>query len=245
MTLELERLACGFSGREPLVSELSLAVEPGAAVAFVGPNGAGKTTLLRTLAGLLPPLAGRVRLGEQDLAGLSRVERARQLALLSQEGAGEEGLTVRELVELGRTPYLGLFGRMGRADHEAVEHALQACHLAGLAGRRLDRLSGGERQRARIALAVAQQPRLLLLDEPVNHLDLRRRHEFYTLVGELRAERGLAVVLVLHDLAEAYREAQRVLVLDGGRALEVAADDPERRQKLCAAFGVPEDRLPV
>jgi iron complex transport system ATP-binding protein len=245
--LQVEQLSCGFAGTAttPLLSGLNLELAPGEAVAVVGPNGVGKTTLLRTLAGLLPLLQGAVRLGGEDLTRLSGVERARRLAMLTQVGSGEESLSVRELVELGRTPYLGLFGRLGPEDHQAVDHALTACHLEALAERRLDRLSGGERQRARIALTVAQQTDLLLLDEPVNHLDLRRRHEFYGLVSQLRKERGLAVVYVLHDLAEAFREAQRVFVLSGGQAALVRPDDPQRRSKLAEAFEVPEDRVPA
>jgi iron complex transport system ATP-binding protein len=236
-------LCCGFD--RALVSDLSLALSPGQAVAFVGPNGAGKTTLLRTLAGSLPPLGGKVLVNGQDLGRLSGPDRARQLALLSQEGWGEESLTVRELVELGRTPYLGLWGRLGAADRDAVDHAIEACQLVELASHRLDRISGGERQRARIALTVAQQTSLLLLDEPVNHLDLRRRYEFYELITQLRRQRDLAVVFVLHDLAEAFREADTVMVISEGQAVQVPAEDPDRLEKLSAAFGVPEDRIMI
>lgn len=242
--LRTESLSCGYS-KSALLSGLDLAVEPGQAVAIVGPNGVGKTTLLRTVAGLLAPLSGSVWVQDQDLFGLSSIRRARQVALLPQEDWGDKSLTVQEMVQLGRTPYLGLWGHFDRQDHTSVSEALSACQLSDLAARRLDQISGGERQRARIALTLAQSPALLLLDEPVNHLDLRRRHEFYQLLARLRAQRRLAVVMVLHDLVEAYREADRVLVLSDGRAAEIPVDDPLRARRLAEAFGVPEDRIPI
>jgi iron complex transport system ATP-binding protein len=244
--LVAEQLSCGYAGRTPpLVAGLDLTLAPGEAVAIVGPNGAGKTTLLRTVAGLVRPLAGRVLLGGAELRALQPAERARRVALLSQEAGEAEGVTVRELVELGRTPHLGLWGALRPGDEEAVDEALELCGLASLAQQRLDELSGGERQRARVALAVAQQAPLLLLDEPASHLDLRRRHELFAQLARLRGERHLALLLVLHDLVEAYREAQRVLVLAGGRAEEIPAGDPRRIEKLAAAFGVPAERIVV
>jgi iron complex transport system ATP-binding protein len=244
--LVVEQLSCGYVQRAaPLVAGLDLRLAPGEAVAIVGPNGAGKTTLLRTVAGLVHPLSGRVLLGGVDVKALQPEERARRVALLSQEAGEAEGFTVRELVELGRTPHLGLWGALRPTDAEAVDEALELCGLAALAPQRLDELSGGERQRARVALAVAQHAPLLLLDEPASHLDLRRRHELFTQLARLRTDRGLAMLLVLHDLVEAYREAQRVLVLAEGRAEEIPAGDPQRVEKLARCFGVPAERIVV
>jgi iron complex transport system ATP-binding protein len=243
-TLEVRGLSCGYAPGERLLSDLELRLGAGEALAVVGPNGAGKTTLLRTLAGLLAPLSGTVRVEGTELSRLRHHERARLVGVLSQEDLGDGTLTVRELVELGRTPYLGLWGRLAADDHAAVDRALSSCHLEELSRRRLDRISGGERQRARIAMTVAQETSLVLLDEPVNHLDLRRRFEFYELLTELRRERGLATVVVLHDLIEAYRETDRVLVLGDNGGHEIGLDDPERTQKLARAFGVPADRVP-
>jgi iron complex transport system ATP-binding protein len=242
--LEAIELTCGY-GITRVVQDVTLAVAPGETVALVGPNGAGKTTLLQTLAGALPPLGGRVRVRAADVSRLDPAARARHIALLPQDDPAEAGLTVREMVELGRTPYLGLFGRLSAEDEQAVDGALAACQIEELANRRVDRISGGERQRARIAMTVAQQPDVLLLDEPANHLDLRRRYELYALLARLRREHGLAVVLILHDLTEAYREAHRVLVVHSGRVELVASDDASRTRRLAQAFGVPDDRIPV
>jgi iron complex transport system ATP-binding protein len=240
--LALSGLAWGWPGRE-LGAGLRLEVGRGEAVALLGANGAGKTTLLRTCAGMLAPLAGSVALGGADAGRLRAEERARRVALLPQQLAEDEGLTVRELVELGRTPHLGLFGHLGPRDREAVAHALAACELVELAARRLSEISGGERQRARLALAVAQDAPLLLLDEPASHLDLRRRHELFELLRRLRRERGLALAIVLHEPADAFREAERVLLLHDRRAEELRADSPRRVELLARAFGVPEDRI--
>jgi iron complex transport system ATP-binding protein len=245
LVLRAEALSCGYSPARPVVSGVDLALAPGEAVAVVGPNGSGKTTLLRTLAGLLPPIGGRVLLGDADARGLDPRARARRVAVLPQSDSVEGSLTVREVVELGRTPFLGPFGRFSPSDRALVVEALEACRLAPLADHRLDRLSGGERQRVRVAMVVAQQAPALLLDEPSSHLDLRRRFELFELVGTLRRERRLGTLLVLHDLVDAFRETDRVLLVEGGRAEALGPDDPGRRSRLARAFGVPEDRIPL
>ncbi len=240
--LSARDLAVGYG--EVLISGVELSLSAGEAVSIVGPNGTGKTTMLRTLGGLMPPLSGTLELDGAALATLPPRQRARRVAVLPQVDRAEGSLTVAELVELGRTPHLGLWGHLSQADRDAVARALEACQLDSLAHRRLDRVSGGERQRARIALTLAQEAPVLLLDEPVNHLDLKRRYEFFGLIERLREERGLAVILVLHDLAEAFREADRVLVLHGGEAEELSPDDSKRVEKLAHAFEVPPEWIP-
>lgn len=241
--VELQGLSWGHERRAPLGSLPALGLVGGEALAVVGPNGAGKTSLLQTLCGALPAVAGTIRLAGQALAELTPRSRAQRVALLPQTLALDPELTVRELVELGRTPYLGWWGRLAPTDHAAVESAIARCDLRALADVALGRLSGGERQRALVAMTVAQQAPLLLLDEPTTHLDLRWRHQLFELLHALRRDLEVAVVMVLHDLAEAYREAPRVLVLGAGRAEEVARDDPARRERLATVFDVPPDRL--
>jgi iron complex transport system ATP-binding protein len=239
--LRADDLGWGYPGR-PLGSRLALRLERGQAVALLGPNGAGKSTLLRTLAGVLPPLGGQLLLGGKDVARMSGRERARQAALLTQELQEDEGLLVRELVEIGRTPHLGRWGTRRAEDRDAVDRAVELCGLRGLEQRPLGQLSGGERQRARIAMAVAQQAPLLLLDEPTTHLDLCRRYQLFEQLRRLRKE-GAALLMVLHEISDAFRQADRVLVLDGERADEVSADSPETVGRLARAFAVPESQV--
>lgn len=241
--LIVEGLSCGHHD-VPLLSGLDLSLEAGKALAVVGPNGAGKSTLLCALAGQDAMMAGKVLVQGEDLTALADVERARLVAMLPQTDRGDGGLRVEELVALGRTPHLGLWGHLGSEDRAAVQRALEDCGLTELRERPLEQLSGGERQRARIAMTLAQQCPLLLLDEPANHLDLRRRHELFELLGRLRKERRLALVLVLHDLQDAFREADEVLLLAQGRAEWVGLQDTDRVERLAHAFGVPVERIP-
>ena len=238
-----EALAWGYSSA--LGEDLTLSVRAGEALAIVGPNGAGKTTLLRTLSGQISPLAGRVQLGGAPLEALPIAERAKRVAVLPQLSGVDHDLSVRELIELGRTPHLGLWGRMDREDTAAVQEALVACDLESLAERSLAQISGGERRRAQVAMCLAQRAPLLLFDEPTTHLDIRRRHELFELIKKLRQETSLSFVLVLHDLVDAYREAERVLVLSKAGPMEIAADDEQRAEKLADAFEVPKERIPL
>lgn len=240
--LQTERLSWGYND-PPLGAKLQLTLAPGEAAALVGPNGAGKTALIKTIAGQLPPLSGRVLVSGQAVEELDSSRRAQLVAMLPQNSAIDEGLTVRELVELGRTPHLGLWGAFCAEDSAAVARALALCQLEQLAHRPLSEVSGGERQRARIALTVAQESPLLLLDEPANHLDLKRRYELFAQLRQLRTDQGTAVLLVLHDLADAYREADRVYVLTGSGVEQIPAEDPDRRERLARAFDVPPEQI--
>jgi iron complex transport system ATP-binding protein len=193
-------------------------------VALIGPNGAGKTTALRAIAGLVP-YDGRVCVLEDDAHGLPRKHLARRVALVPQVPLIPGDITVRAYVLLGRTPHLGYFGTERRKDHDAVDAALEQLDLVSFAERRLDTLSGGERQRATLARALAQDARLLLLDEPTAALDMGRQQQVLEIVDELRGSRGLTVVSTMHDLTLAGQYADRLLLLDGGRL--VAAGSPD------------------
>jgi cobalamin transport system ATP-binding protein len=193
-------------GRQAVLAGVTLAVHPGEILALVGPNGAGKTTLLKLLAGLLVAHGGQVR-----AVGV----RARTVAYLAQSEGLPADWSAREVVELGRLPYVGLWRDLTREDARAVDWAMERTETAHLAGRLVANLSGGERQRVALARALAQAPRVLLLDEPAAHLDLRHQ---VGLLAALRAEaaRGVGVVAVLHDLAFA-AQADRCVVLSQGR----------------------------
>ena len=227
--LALERLDFGYgterahSPNAPtLLRDLSLRVMPGEMVALLGPNGAGKTTVLKLASGVLAPRAGVVRLNGEPLARMGRAVIARRVAVVPQDFSVQFAYTVRQVVELGRTPHRGFLGMGGASDQEAVERALAETRTAALADRVFNELSGGERQRVILALALAQQAGLVLLDEPTAHLDIRYQVEALELLRWLNRERGLTVVAALHDLNLAARFFPRLVLFARG----VVADGP-------------------
>jgi iron complex transport system ATP-binding protein len=216
MRIELDRVSVGH-GDVPVLPDLHLDIADGSMVGLIGPNGCGKSTLLHTIGGLLPPLAGVVRLDGVDRTRIPPRERARRLAMLPQAPATPPGLTVRELVMLGRHPHRPLFGRGGPQDAQAVTEALELTDLTGFADRPVEGLSGGERQRVWMAMTIAQAAGTVLLDEPTTFLDLGHQFELLELVASLREQRELTVVVVLHDLHQAARFCERLVVLGDGR----------------------------
>jgi len=216
--LKVEEVGLGYGGKKVL-DEVSLQLRPGEWLVLLGPNGAGKSTLMRVMAGLLGPQAGRVLLENKLLAQYSAWQRGQHLAFLSQSASYPEDLTVEEVVRLGRTPYLGLLGREGREDLEAIHWAMNVTQTAQFRDRLLWTLSGGERQRAMLARALAGRPKYLLLDEPTNHLDLHHQAEFLALLGDLRRG-GIGILTVLHDPNLACR-ADRIAFMALGRLMAV------------------------
>ena len=217
MTILAATAVTAAYGPRLVLHECSFALASGEVVAIVGPNGAGKSTLLRVLAGLLRPTAGRVLLDGEDLAALSRSKVARRIAVVPQIFDTLFPFTVREVVALGRTARLGAFGRGSAIDMAAVDRAIGELELEALAARRIDRLSGGERQRAVLAMALAQETAVLLLDEPTVHLDPGHQLATLELLRELGQRRQLAVCAVLHDLNLASTFASRIVALADGR----------------------------
>jgi len=220
--IEAHDLTVGY-GTRSVLERVNLALRRGEVTALIGPNGSGKSTLLRTLVRLLQPTGGSVLLDGQAINELSTREVARQMAALPQQPEVPAGLTVVELVEQGRYPHRGPLQTFGVADREAVNRALEETGMTAFQNRALDELSGGERQRAWIALALAQDTPILLLDEPTTFLDLGHQFEVLELIGRLRARNGLTVVLVLHDINQAARHADRIVALDQGA---IVADGP-------------------
>jgi iron complex transport system ATP-binding protein len=220
-------------GARSVLHGLSLAFEPGW-TAIVGPNGAGKSTLLRTLAGLLPVQRGQVLLNGHPLADCSARERGRAIAWLAQQGQARGELNVRELVELGRLPHLGLIGVPTAADQAAVDEAMRLTECSEWAERPLQQLSGGERQRCLLARALAVQAPVLLLDEPTTHLDPPHQIAVVRLLQRL-AQRH-TVISVLHDLPLAL-QADRLVLMRQGRVVATGAhDDAELHAALCELF---------
>ncbi|MFK8022817.1 MAG: ABC transporter ATP-binding protein [Ilumatobacter sp.] len=199
-----------------VVDHLDLDVPDGKVTAIIGPNACGKSTLLRALARLLNPSSGHVVLDGEQIQKLPTKEVARRLGLLPQTPIAPAGIMVVDLVARGRTPHQKLFQQWSEADERAVLAALVATGTADLANRAVDELSGGQRQRVWIAMALAQETELLLLDEPTTFLDIAHQIEVLDLVEELNAERGRTVVVVLHDLNLACRYAHHVVAMRGG-----------------------------
>lgn len=226
-------------GDARVVHGVSLEIPPASVTAIVGPNGCGKSTLLRGLARLHAPASGTVLLDGRDIHERSTKDVARELGILPQSPLAPGGITVRDLVGRGRTPHLKALRPWQDADTRAVTDALRATGLTGLAERPVDSLSGGQRQRAWIALALAQQTELLLLDEPTTFLDIAHQYEVLDLVHGLAAN-GRTVVVVLHDLAQAARYADHLVLMSAG--LILARGNPSEvltADRVGAAFGLP------
>jgi len=216
--LRAEAVSLAYDDRL-VVEDLSLAVPTGAITMVVGPNACGKSTLLRALARLLRPRAGAVLLDGQELHRLPTREVARRLGLLPQQPVAPDGLVVRDLVARGRHPHQRWYRQWSAEDEAAVTAALAATGTVDLADRSVDELSGGQRQRVWIALALAQQTEVLLLDEPTTFLDLAHQLEVLDLLADLHAADGRTIVCVLHDLNLACRYAHHLVVLRDGRVL--------------------------
>jgi iron complex transport system ATP-binding protein len=222
-----------------ILRDVSVALAAGERLALVGPNGAGKSTLLRVLAGTLHPAAGRVELGGVPLAGLERSEIARRLAVVPQQTALPFSMRVEEVVALGRLPHEAPLRGSRPADRAAVAAAIERVGLGHLLGRDARELSLGERQLVLLALAVAQDAPVLLLDEPTVHLDLRHQVEAMELLRDLNERDGTALVAVLHDLGLAAHFFPRLVVIDHGR---IVADGPPATvltdERIREVFGV-------
>ncbi|MFD8595631.1 ABC transporter ATP-binding protein [Kitasatospora sp. NPDC059646] len=204
-------------GDRTVVRGLDLELPGGAVTAIVGPNACGKSTLLRGLVRLLGPAAGTVTLDGADIHRMPARTLARRMGLLPQQPVTPEAVTVEALVRLGRYPHQRMLTPWSAADRDAVEEALRRTGTDALRDRPVDQLSGGQRQRAWIALALAQDTELLLLDEPTTFLDLRHQLDVLDLVADLHRDFGRTVVMVLHDLGQAARYADHLVVLDGGK----------------------------
>ncbi|CAI8027022.1 Hemin import ATP-binding protein HmuV, partial [Geodia barretti] len=203
-------------GGNPILKSVSFEARPGEIAGLIGPNGAGKSTLLRVLAGLIRPDAGTVSIGETPLKGMNAGERARRMAFMPQQDVAHP-FTALETVLMGRYAHLGRFSLEGNRDREIAIAAMARTDTAHFEGRQLDRLSGGERQRVILARALAQEPGVMLLDEPSASLDLRHRLSIMETLRAEAANRQVAVVIALHDVSLAGRYCDRICLLSEGR----------------------------
>ncbi|CAK7260466.1 MULTISPECIES: ABC transporter ATP-binding protein [unclassified Shinella] len=226
-------------GDRRIVENLDLLVPERRFTALVGPNGSGKSTILRTFAGLMAPSCGSIFLDGRSIATLGTREMARRVGVLLQGPVAPEGLTVRDLVQQGRYPHRSLFGRWSEADQAACDEALMLTGMTTLADTPLDTLSGGQRQRAWIAMTLAQQGEVLLLDEPTTYLDLAHQVELMNLITVLVRDHRKTVVAVLHDLNQAARYAEHIVLLKGGTISAAGRpSDVISQEAIADVFGV-------
>lgn len=226
-------------GDNPAVRGVSFVVEPGEIVSIIGPNGSGKSTLLKAAAKLVPLYSGTISIGGEDIRSISFKALACRVAMLLQINRAPEDLTVRELVRYGRLPHKRWFEGENEEDARAVARALADTAMEPLSHKRLGELSGGERQRAWLAAALAQEPDILLLDEPTTYLDIRYQLELLERVGHLNRARGLTVVMVLHDLNQAAAYSHRVALLQKGHLVSIGcAEDVLTPETLREVFGI-------
>ncbi len=225
--LALANVSAGY-GRRQVLQGVTWSVAPGEFVGLIGPNGCGKTTLLRVLSGVLPMTAGEVRVQGTPLREIDRRQLARTQACLLQDLSLDLAFTVREVVLMGRSPHLPRFGSETSRDLQIGQQAMERADVSHLADRLITELSGGERQRTLIAMCLAQEPQILLLDEPTSHLDIGHQLSLLDLIARLNRETGVTIVAVFHDLNLAAEYCRRVLVLERGRV---------------AALGTPEEVL--
>jgi iron complex transport system ATP-binding protein len=222
--LEFNQVSFGYSPDAILFHDLTWMINRGEMVGLIGPNGAGKTSLLRLASGTMAPLAGKIIFDKRNLRSLGRREIARSIAVVPQELTMPFAFTVRHMIEMGRTPHLSSlsWGALSHNDRNAVDHAIAMTGTEKLADRIFNELSGGEQQKVLIAMALAQEPELLLLDEPTAHLDVRHQIEVLDLVAQLNKEKSLTVLAILHDLNLAARYFPRLLLFQQG----IVADGP-------------------
>ena len=207
----LRAVSGGYTDRD-----ISLKVDEGELLGIIGPNGSGKTTLLRMMSGVLKPRCGALTYREQDIYRMPVRELSRSFAFVPQDTQVNFAFTVWEIVLLGRIPHLGRIAFEGRRDYAVAENALELTETGGLKEKFIDALSGGERQRVIIAKALAQEPRLLFLDEPTAHLDIAHKIRILDLLRRLNRENKVTIVIVLHDLNLAAEYCSRIVLLDQG-----------------------------
>ena len=219
--LHVENLTCGYDGK-PIVKDVNFEVKLGDFVGIVGPNGCGKTTLLRAIAGILDPHAGQIKVRRVPLHKLSRREIARRIAYIPQMMEPTQGFTVEDMVLMGRTPYLDRFNFETEDDYDISRWALEELKIDTMAHTPVTQLSGGEFQRVAIARALAQEPQILLLDEPTSHLDLRYQVKILRLLRKIRKTRS--IIATFHDLTLASKFCQKMVLIKNGEM--VAAGKP-------------------
>lgn len=222
--LKTQELTLGYNGHN-IIENFNLEVPTGAVLGLIGPNGSGKTTLLRALAGLIKPFSGSVFLDGHDIWTIPSRMRAQQIGWVPQRERLAWALTVEEVVSLGRAPHRGWLLPLSMDDRQVIDSVLRLTELVELKERKIDKLSGGEFQRVLIARALAQEPRVLLLDEPIANLDVHHQMQVMDFVRDLVGKQGITTVVAIHDLTSAARYCDRLILLNEGQ--QVCAGKPD------------------
>lgn len=223
--LTIESLCAGYGGRV-IVNGISLRVSPGRITTLIGPNGAGKSTILRTIAGQIAPIDGVIRIAGADRDARSGADVARIRAVMMTERPAAEQMTCEEVVSVGRTPHTGRLGILSEHDREVVREAMALVRVADLADRDIRQLSDGQRQRILLARAIAQEPKLMILDEPTSYLDVRHKLEFLDLLEMLARERQIGILMSMHELEFARAVSDEIICVDAaGEVRSAGAPD--------------------
>ncbi|UYT07388.1 ABC transporter ATP-binding protein [Treponema denticola] len=214
--LRIEDLSLSY-GDKPVVQNLSLRVKKGQVVSIIGPNASGKSTILKSIAGIIKPVSGKIFIEEKDISKMDSKKLAQKVSILLQQNKTLDDMSIEELVYFGRYPHKKWFEGFEASDKKIIEEVMKLTNTFALRDKTLETLSGGERQRAWIAMALAQEPDILLFDEPTTYLDLAHQIEFLELVNRLNKETGVTVVLVLHDLNQAARYGNYLFAMKEGK----------------------------
>ncbi len=214
-----EGLVVGYQGK-PIVRDIHIRLRQGEILTLIGPNGAGKSTVLKSIAKQLSPLEGTIRIGGESLDEIHGDALARKMAVVFTERIHSELMTCEDVVATGRYPYTGKFGILSKADYRVVDEAMRLVHVEELKGQNFAKISDGQRQRVMLARALAQEPEILLLDEPTSYLDVKYKLEFLTVLQEMTRKKKLTVIMSLHELDMAQRISDRILCIGRSHCVE-------------------------
>ncbi len=238
MRIQADHISFAYPNSVAAVKDVDLDVASGTCCALIGPNGSGKSTLLRIVSGILRPKTGTIKLDGTPIHQLSARNVARHLAMVEQERTIGFDFSVREVVALGRVPHRSRFAKESAADVRAIDRAMALADVCSLAERSIRAISGGERQRVHLAMALAQEPAILLLDEPTTYLDLRHQTQFMSIVRQ-RAREGMTVLVAIHDLTMAAQVTDRMVLMDHGQAIVAGTPfDVLTAQNVRNVFGI-------
>lgn len=236
--LRIEDLSLSY-GDKPVVQNLNLRVKKGQVVSIIGPNASGKSTILKSIAGIIKPVSGKIFIEEKDISKMDSKKLAQKVSILLQQNKTLDDMSIEELVYFGRYPHKKWFEGFEASDKKIIEEVMKLTNTFALRDKTLETLSGGERQRAWIAMALAQEPDILLFDEPTTYLDLAHQIEFLELVNRLNKETGVTVVLVLHDLNQAARYGNYLFAMKEGKIFaQGSPEDVLNSQNILSIYNI-------